>query len=138
MSNLDQASKVYEACLALIPHKKFSFAKIWIYAAKLNVRRRDLTAARKILGNAIGLCGKEKIFIEYIALELALGEVDRCRALYGNYLKSISHNCQTWSKYAELERSIGETEVRTHAIIQLFFIGWLLQCCYIRIVYQRI
>ncbi len=133
MNNLDQASKVYEACLTLIPHKKFSFAKIWIYAAKLQVRRRDLTAARKILGNAIGLCGKEKIFIEYIALELALGEVDRCRALYGNYLKSMSHNCQTWSKYAELERSIGETEVR-----MLLYYSSLLVYSSIRTSYLRI
>lgn len=118
MNDLDQASKVYEACLSLIPHSKFSFSKIWIFAAKLQVRRRDLTSARKLLGNAIGLCGKEKIFIEYIALELALGEVDRCRALYNNYLKSMSHYCQAWLKYAELERSIGETE-RCRAIYEL-------------------
>ena len=111
MNDLDRAAEVYTACLSLIPHSKFSFAKVWIHAAKLHVRRKDLSAARKLLGKAIGLCGKEKIFIEYIALELALGEVDRCRALYTNYLKSMPHNCGAWSKYAELERSVGETEV---------------------------
>jgi len=118
MKDLDRASQVYQTCLSLIPHSKFSFAKIWTYAAKLHVRRRDLVAARKLLGKAIGLCGKEKIFVEYIALELALGEVDRCRALYTNYLKAMPHNCQAWSKYAELERSVGETE-RCRALYEL-------------------
>jgi crooked neck len=95
----------------LIPHAKFSFSKIWINAAKLHIRRKDLVSARKLLGKAIGLCGKERIFEEYIALELALGEVDRCRSLYTNYLKAMPHNCRAWSKYAELEKSVGESEV---------------------------
>lgn len=118
MSNLDRAADVYKTCLSIIPHAKFSFAKVWIYAAKLHVRRRDLGSARRILGNAIGRCGKEKIFIEYIALELALGEVDRCRALYANYLKAMPHNCMAWTRFADLERSVGETE-RCRAIYEL-------------------
>jgi len=110
--DLERASKVYDACLDLIPHANFSFSKIWINAAKLHIRRKDLVSARKLLGRAIGLCGKERIFAEYIALELALGEVDRCRSLYTNYLKAMPHNCRAWSKYADLEKSVGETEVR--------------------------
>mmetsp|Transcript_8383 Transcript_8383/g.19687 ORF Transcript_8383/g.19687 Transcript_8383/m.19687 type:complete len:716 (+) Transcript_8383:200-2347(+) len=116
--DLDRASKVYDACLDLIPHASFSFSKIWINAAKLHVRRRDLASARKLLGRAVGMCGKEKIFTEYIALELALGEVDRCRALYTNYLKAMPHNCRAWSKYADLEKSVGETD-RCRAIYEL-------------------
>jgi crooked neck len=108
----ERASKIYTACLDLIPHAQFSFSKIWINAAQLHVRRKDLAAARRLLGRAIGVCGKERIFTEYIALELALGEVDRCRALYTNYLKAMPHNCRAWSKYADLEKSVGETEVR--------------------------
>jgi len=116
--DLDRAAKVCKTCLDLIPHSKFSFAKIWINAAKLHVRRKDLVSARKLLGRAIGLCGKERIFVEYIALELALGEVDRCRMLYSNYLKAMPHNCRAWSKYADLENSVGETE-RCRAIYKL-------------------
>lgn len=116
--DLNHASKVYDTCLSLIPHNRFSFAKIWIQAAKLHVRRRDLDSARKLLGRAIGQCGKESIFVEYIALELALGEVDRCRSLYNNYLKAMPDNCQAWSKYAELEKSVGETD-RCRAIFEL-------------------
>jgi len=118
MNDLNRASEVYQACLGIIPHSDFSFAKIWIYAAKLHVRRRDLNSARKLLGRAIGQCGKEKIFIEYIALELTLGEVDRCRALYNNYLKAMPHNCRAWAKYADLERSVGENE-RCRAMYEL-------------------
>lgn len=118
MKDLDRASDVYQTCLDIIPHKKFSFSKIWIYSAKLHIRRRDLVTARKLLGKAIGLCGKEKIFVEYIALELMLGEVDRCRALYNNYLKAMPHNCKAWSRYADLERSVGETD-RCRALYEL-------------------
>jgi len=118
MKDLDRASAVYQTCLDIIPHKKFSFSKVWIYAAKLHVRKRDLDSARKLLGKAIGLCGKEKIFVEYIALELTLGEVDRCRALYNNYLKAMPHNCKAWSRYADLEKSVGETD-RCRALFEL-------------------
>ena len=116
--DLNRASKVYETCLQLIPHKQFSFSKIWILAAQVHVRRKDLGAARKLLGKAIGMCGKEKIFTEYIDLELALGEIDRCRSLYNNYLKAMPDNCKAWSRFAELEKSVGETE-RCRAIYEL-------------------
>jgi crooked neck len=116
--DLGRAAEIYQTCLNIIPHKNFTFAKIWINAAKVNVRMKNLAAARKILGRAIGLCGKEKIFKEYIALELSLGEIDRCRALYNNYLKAMSQNCEAWTKYAELEKSLGETD-RCRAILEL-------------------
>lgn len=116
--DFERAVQVYETCLKVIPHENFSFAKVWIMLAQLHVRHRDLAAARKLLGRAIGVCGKERIYKEYIALELSLGEVDRCRTLYGNYLKSMPHNCQAWCKYAGLEQSLGETE-RCRAIYEL-------------------
>ena len=117
--DLDRASEIYETCLSVIPHKNFTFCKVWIYAAKVYVRRKDLTSARKLLGKAIGMSGgKETIFKEYIALELSLGEMDRCRSLYNNYLKAMPHSCTAWSKYAELEKSLGETE-RCRAIFEL-------------------
>jgi crooked neck len=116
--DLNRASDIYQTCLNLIPHKQFSFSKIWIFAAKLQVRKKNLPTARKLLGRAIGLCQKEKIFKEYIAMELSLGEIDRCRALYNNFLKSFPTNCEAWTKYAELEKSLGETE-RCRAILEL-------------------
>ena len=49
--------------------------------AHLEVRAGDLPAARKLLGQAIGRCPKDKLFKSYIQLELQLGEVERCRAM---------------------------------------------------------
>jgi len=116
--DIDRAAEIYKICLTVIPHKNFSFSKIWILAAKCHIRRRDLGAARSVLGRAIGMCGKEKIFEEYIALELALGEVDRCRKLYTKYLETYPENCNAWSKYADLESSVGETD-RCRALFEL-------------------
>ena len=114
----DRAAKVYKACLGVIPHGSFSFAKIWVLAAKNHIRRQDLDAARKTMGRAIGMCGKESVFREYIGFELALGEVDRCRALYGKYLEAYPSNCEAWRKYGELEASVGETD-RARALLEL-------------------
>ncbi len=116
--DLERASQIYQTCLKVIPHKQFTFSKIWISAAKVYVRQKDLSAARKVFGRAIGMCGKERIFQEYIALELSLGEIDRCRALYNNYLKNMPHNCNAWTKYADLEKSLGESE-RSRSIYEL-------------------
>ena len=51
--------------------------------AHFEVRRKDIAAARRILGQAIGRCPKDRIFQQYIQLELYLVNVDRCRTLYG-------------------------------------------------------
>ena len=45
----DRAGQVYNACLQLIPHKKFTFAKVWLMYAHAEVRQKNLTQARKIL-----------------------------------------------------------------------------------------
>jgi len=49
---------------------------------------------------------------------MSLGEIDRCRALYNNYLKAMPQNCEAWTKYAELEKSLGESD-RCQAILSL-------------------
>jgi crooked neck len=87
-------------------------------AAKFELRQRRLDACRKILGLAIGLAPKEKIFTTYIEIEFQLGNIDRCRTLYEKYLQIEPQNCSTWIKYANLERSLGETE-RSRAIFEL-------------------
>ena len=52
---------IYRECLNLIPHHKFSFAKIWLLAAQFEIRQLNLKAARQILGNAIGKAPKDKV-----------------------------------------------------------------------------
>lgn len=68
---------------------------------------RRLDAARKILGMSIGMCPKEKLFRTYIDIELQLGNIDRCRTLYTKYLEWNPSSCSAWSKFAELETSLG-------------------------------
>ncbi|KAL6650580.1 hypothetical protein ACP70R_009505 [Stipagrostis hirtigluma subsp. patula] len=114
----DKARAAYRDCLRLIPHGKFSFAKVWIMAAQLEVRQKDLTAARRILGNAIGLAPKHKIFTKYIDMEMQLGNIARCRILYEKYIQWAPTNCYAWAKYAEMEESLGEKD-RARAIYQL-------------------
>lgn len=47
-----------------------------------------------------------------------MGNIDRCRKLYEKYLEWSPENCYAWTKYAELERSLCETE-RARAIYEL-------------------
>ena len=47
-------------------------------AARFEERRLDLTAARKILGTAIGMCPKEALLKGYIQLEMDVRLDDRC------------------------------------------------------------
>ncbi|KAF6776923.1 hypothetical protein AHF37_03780 [Paragonimus kellicotti] len=116
--DIERTRQVYRFCLKLIPHRRFTFAKIWLYAAKFEIRQKKLTEARKLLGTAIGLCPKDKLFRGYIELEIQLREFDRCRKLYEKFLEFSSENCTTWMRYAELESLLGETD-RARAIYEL-------------------
>jgi crooked neck len=118
MKNPENARKIYQRCLSIIPHKLFTFGKIWLMAAELEIRGKDLSAARKLLGQAIGSCGKNNIFKGYIALELQLGEIDRCRTIYMKYISSAPYNCSAWLAYAQLEINLGEA-ARARSLFEL-------------------
>lgn len=75
--DMERTRAIYRACLDLIPHPHFTFAKIWILAASFEIRQMKLESARKLLGMAIGMAPKEKIFKTYIDIELMLGNIDR-------------------------------------------------------------
>ncbi|KAF4071009.1 hypothetical protein AMELA_G00279890 [Ameiurus melas] len=114
----ERTRQVYQACLELIPHKKFTFAKIWLLYGQFEVRQKNLQNARRGLGTGIGKCPKNKLFKGYIELELQLREFDRCRKLYEKYLEFSPENCTTWIKFAELETILGDIE-RARAIFEL-------------------
>ncbi|KAL3373788.1 hypothetical protein AABB24_005663 [Solanum stoloniferum] len=116
--DMERTRHVYRECLKMIPHHKFSFAKIWLLAAQFEIRQLRLKEARLLLGEAIGRAPKDKIFKKYIEIELHLGNIDRCRKLYEKYLEWSPENCYAWSKFAELERSLYETE-RARAVFEL-------------------
>ena len=113
-----RTSQVYEQALSIVPHKKFTFAKLWILRAQFYLRQQELEKARKIMGMAIGLCPKSKLFRAYIDMELKLFEFVRCRKLYEKWIEFDPSNCQAWIKFAELERGLEDLE-RTRAIFEL-------------------
>ncbi|KAL3695282.1 hypothetical protein R1sor_009358 [Riccia sorocarpa] len=116
--DMERTREVYRDCLKLIPHKKFAFAKLWLLAAQFEIRQKHLSGARSLLGTAIGMAPKDKIFQSYIEIELQLGNLDGCRNLYEKYLEWTPANCYAWTKYADLENGLGETE-RGRAIFEL-------------------
>uniref|UniRef100_A0AAF5PST3 Crooked neck protein n=3 Tax=Wuchereria bancrofti TaxID=6293 RepID=A0AAF5PST3_WUCBA len=118
VGDTEKTRDVYRICLQVIPHKKFTFSKIWVMFAYFEVRQLRLSDARKIMGNAIGMCPRNKLFRNYIDLELQLREFDRCRILYGKFLEYAPENSNTWIKFAEMETLLGDVD-RARAIFAL-------------------
>lgn len=116
--DIDRTRQIYTECLKLIPHKKFTFAKIWLLKAQFEVRQLELQTARKTLGQGIGMCPKDKIFKGYIELEWDMYEFNRCRTLYQKHIEFNPANCQAWMKFAEMEAVLEDFD-RTRAIFEL-------------------
>ena len=116
--DVDRTRQVFEACLDIIPHRRFTFAKVWVMYAHFEVRQKNISGARKALGTAIGKCPKPKLFKSYIELELQLREFDRCRKLYEKFLEYNVANSSAWVKFSELETILGDVE-RARAIFEL-------------------
>ncbi|XP_053671949.1 protein crooked neck [Anopheles nili] len=116
--DLERTRQIYRTSLELIPHKVFTFSKIWLLYAQFEIRCKNLQTARKTLGMAIGRCPRDKLFRGYIDLEIQLREFDRCRILYEKFLEFGPENCTTWMKFAELESLLGDTD-RARAIYEL-------------------
>jgi len=114
----NRASQIYAEALKLVPHKKFTFAKLWVPKAQYEVRHNLLDQARKTMGTAIGLCPKNRLFRAYIDIELKLFEFVRCRTLYSKWIEWDPSNCSAWLKFAELERGLDDLE-RARAIFEL-------------------
>ncbi|DBA78970.1 hypothetical protein WJX77_006390 [Trebouxia sp. C0004] len=115
----ERTREVYRACLKLIPHKAFTFAKMWILAAQFEVRQQRLDAARKILGMSLGMCPKDRTYKAYIEIERQLGNIERVRTLYEKYLEWSPANCTAWCKFGEFEQQyLGEID-RARAIYEL-------------------
>ncbi|ATY63444.1 cell cycle control (Cwf4) [Cordyceps militaris] len=113
-----RARQIYTTCLGLLPHKKFTFAKVWLLAAQFEIRQGQLTAARKLLGRALGTCPKDRLFVGYVDLERRLYEFARCRTLYAKHVEYNPANCTTWIRFAELECALEDTD-RARAIFEL-------------------
>ncbi|KAJ9103215.1 NineTeen Complex (NTC) component [Naganishia friedmannii] len=114
----DRVRDIYKAAIKLVPHKQFTFAKLWTAYALFEIRRLDLTAARKVFGTAIGMCPKPKLFNNYIQMEIQLREFDRCRTLYQKFLEYDPTLGQAWIQWTTLESELGDID-RARAIYEL-------------------
>ncbi|KIY53264.1 protein prenylyltransferase [Fistulina hepatica ATCC 64428] len=114
----DRTRQIYQTVISLVPHKQFTFAKLWIMYAKFEIRRLDLATARKAMGTAIGMCPKEALFKGYIDIEIELREFDNARKIYEKYIEFDPSNSTAWIKYAELESQLQDF-ARTRAIFEL-------------------
>ena len=65
----ERTREVYRAALDILPHKNFSFAKLWLLFAQFEIRQKNLTAARKILVRAfsciliVANCSKDSVSV---------------------------------------------------------------------------
>ena len=138
MQDYERARQIYQTAIRLVPHKIFTFAKLWLLFANFEIRRLDLPAARKTLGAGIGMCPKEALFKGYIQLELdvrinnttnsfgtlmtpfcnQLREFDRVRTIYEKYIEWDPTSSSAWIKFAELESQL-EDFPRTRGIFEL-------------------
>jgi crooked neck len=81
LQDYGRALAVYKEAISVVPHKKFTFAKLWLQFARFHIRRQELATARKVLGTSIGMCPKEKLFSGYIDLELEVCPLGSCKLL---------------------------------------------------------
>lgn len=116
--DVDRTRAVYDKVLQIIPHRKFSFSKIWIYYAEFEVRQLQLDRVRRIFGRAIGECGKEKIFTAYAGLELGLGNIERCRKIHAKFIETHPSLPKAWISMVDFEVITEETE-RARALCEI-------------------
>lgn len=116
--DFERARDVYKAAIKLVPHKQFTFAKLWAAYSAFEIRRLDIVSARKVFGAAIGICPKPKLFVKYIEMEIQLREFDRCRTLYQKFLEFDPSLGQAWIQWTELETSLGDVD-RARGIFEL-------------------
>ena len=114
-----RARGVHRECLKLVLHASFSFSKIWILAAKFEIRRRKRSRRRaRSWASPSGSLLKAKIFETYVDMEMQLGNVDRCRVLYQKALEANPTDCGTWTRFANLERASSARRAR-RAVFEL-------------------
>ena len=126
--DIARAKGVWNKCLKVIPHNKFTFNKAWIMAAQFELRNggeNRLSNTRKILGKAIGTMNypKNNLFRFYIDLENKLGEWDRIRKIYEKWLevsiiKSDTSALAVLLDYIEFEKGLEETS-RCEALYEM-------------------
>lgn len=129
----ESAKTIWERAIAVVPHSKFTFGKLWINLAEFYIRHNEkanvLSDVRKQLGRAIGTTSKggpkRSLFRYYIEFERNLGELDRVRKLYEKWLEtSLASDVSQYTsvevllEYINFEKGLQENE-RCEALFEL-------------------
>ncbi|KNC47292.1 crooked neck [Thecamonas trahens ATCC 50062] len=105
-----RAGVIYELALGLFKPGLALVERLYMLAAGVYVRAKDLGRARKILGHGIGAAPSHALFDYYIQLEYDLLNFDAARSLYNKYLEFEPEAVEAWIKYASFEASLLEPE----------------------------
>uniref|UniRef100_A0A8C6WLY8 Crooked neck pre-mRNA splicing factor 1 n=1 Tax=Neogobius melanostomus TaxID=47308 RepID=A0A8C6WLY8_9GOBI len=97
--DMERTRQVYQACLELIPHKKFTFAKIWLLFGQFEIRQKNLQGARKVM----------VLWKSYIDFEIEQEEFENTRNLYKRLLQRTQH-VKVWLSFAKFELSVESSE----------------------------
>lgn len=109
-NDIERARKVYNDVLSKIPHKRFTFSRLWILYAYFEVRQHNLSKARQAFGFAIGTCPRSSIFDAYIEMEILLENEDRVRTLLQKFVDTIPSDIRAWVKFAQFESTHGHAD----------------------------
>jgi tetratricopeptide (TPR) repeat protein len=110
-NNIQVTEEIYKNILDLIPHKEFTFSKIWILATNFYLRQKNLDKTRKLFGISMGMCPKKKIIDAYINIELQLGNNDRVKKIFQSYIQKFPGDENVWFNFCKFEETLGENNV---------------------------
>ena len=110
-NNIKVTEEIYKNILDLIPHKEFTFSKVWILATNFYIRQKNIERVRKLFGISMGLCPRKKIIDSYINIELQLGNNDRVKKIFQNYIQKFPNDENIWFNFCKFEESLEEYNV---------------------------
>ena len=110
-NNIEVTEEIYKNILDLIPHKEFTFSKVWILATNFYIRQKNIDKARKLFGISMGMCPKKKVIDSYINIELQLGNNDRVKKIFQSYIQKFPNDENIWFNFCKFEESLDEYNV---------------------------
>ncbi|VDI25570.1 crooked neck [Mytilus galloprovincialis] len=124
----DKVREVFKACLDVLPHKTFTFAKIWLLFAQFEIRPKNLQGDRRVMYaeletiladidraeasyelaiNQQQLDMTEVLLKSYIDFQIEQEEFDKVRNLYRRLLQRTKH-VKVWISFGQFEKTTGE------------------------------
>lgn len=117
VEDIERARQVYVTCLETIPHGAFSFGELAVSYAQFEKRNNNLVKARSLLDEATKRSPCHRVYRRYIDIESDLGEHEKCRKLYREFLEHEPDNCSAWIDFAKSEAEWGTEHKR---IVKIF------------------